>query len=196
MKTALLFVSVLLRALTSAEIVVQVKPGGKASFHCSIADSQNILKWLRGNELVYSSNPRTGMPLKGQAAIMSRSRLKNEQDLDVSGVTREDAGLFTCKVNERAEHHRLVVSSASVSPSGSLDSGSRAVLSCDVAGLVEGSVVQWRGPNGQTENSATVTLNSVTVNDSGSWKCAFSSSGKDLSETVDVKVRGAVTLFS
>uniref|UniRef100_A0A3B3ZW37 Ig-like domain-containing protein n=1 Tax=Periophthalmus magnuspinnatus TaxID=409849 RepID=A0A3B3ZW37_9GOBI len=121
--------------------------------------------------------------------MVKRSRLKHETTLEISGVTRGDAGLFTCKVGRQEEQHRLIVASASVAPPVPLVVGGSAVLRCDVDGLADGWTVQWRGPGGRSHEAATVHLSPVTEQDGGTWECAITPSGKTITD-VKIQVRG------
>ncbi|XP_020783729.2 T-cell surface glycoprotein CD4-like [Boleophthalmus pectinirostris] len=189
MKSALLFAWVLLSAQCAAETVVQTKPGGTASLKCGISDGVSVLKWLHNDQPVYTTNPRTGMPLRGKGEIVRRSRLKYERELEISQVTPADAGLFICRVKDKEEQHRLIVSAVSVAPPGPLQTGSGAVFRCDVSGRGGGSTVHWRGPDGQSYAEATVTLSHVTMKDSGSWECQITVNGKVMKESVQIQVR-------
>ncbi|XP_033837345.1 T-cell surface glycoprotein CD4-like [Periophthalmus magnuspinnatus] len=180
--------SVWLNAPCAAEIMDQTKPGGTVALTCSISDSTNTLSWFHGGKLIHSINPKNGLPLRGKAEMVKRSRLKHETTLEISGVTRGDAGLFTCKVGRQEEQHRLIVASASVAPPVPLVVGGGAVLRCDVDGLADGWTVQWRGPGGRSHEAATVHLSPVTEQDGGTWECAITPSGKTITD-VKIQVR-------
>lgn len=181
--------ALVLGALCAAENVHQTKPGLTAVLQCGFSDSSGILKWLRGTEQLHSVNLKSGPPLKGRGEIVARSRLKNEKDLEISKITAKDAGLFTCSVNGQMEEHRLVVSSASVSPSERLEVGSGAVLQCNVAGLPQGETVEWVRPGGgQRERTSRLSVTAVTQADAGTWECVFSANGKTMKETVILEV--------
>uniref|UniRef100_A0A8C6V0M1 Ig-like domain-containing protein n=1 Tax=Neogobius melanostomus TaxID=47308 RepID=A0A8C6V0M1_9GOBI len=178
--------SVLGVALCAAEIVHQTKPGKTETLNCGITGAS---KWLRGSDLLHSVHPGTGMPLRGKGEIVQRSRMKQGRNLEISRITPQDAGLFTCSGNRQEEHHRLVVSSASVSPSARLEVGSEATLQCEVSGLPQGAAVEWVRPGGgQRHRTSRLQLSSVALTDAGSWECVFSVGGKTLNETVTLQV--------
>lgn len=196
MKSAV-FVLVL-GALCAAEKVHQTKPERTEKLECGISDKRSILKWLKGDELLFNIDLKSGRKSKvsgntGIKDIVSRSRLIDDSNLQISKIDRQDAGRFTCSLNGQEEHHRLVVASVSVSPSTHLEAGSEAVLQCDVAGLPQGETVEWVSPGGGRQQTPTLTINSVTTEHAGNWECVFSAHGHSMKETVSLTVTEADT---
>lgn len=168
--------------------VIQTKPGQTKTLECGLGDGSLILKWMKGTEPLYTINLRTGVPRKGIGEIIQRSRV-NDKNLEIFRITAQDAGEFTCLVKSQMEHYRLVVASASVTPSGPLEEGSEAVLQCDVTGLPSGAAVQWVGPGGQSGSTPSLHIAAVTKEDAGLWECVFSAEGQTMKETVTLEVR-------
>lgn len=80
--------------------------------------------------------------------------------------------------------------SASTSPSGDLQLGSKAVLQCQVKGLIPEAKLEWRSPDGRPYVGSDVVLNSVAHLDAGDWKCMFSHDGVTYNDTLRIKVTG------
>lgn len=188
MKTIVLFACVL-SALCAAENVVQTKPGGTVILECGSLEPTTNFKWLREDQQLSSTNAKTGMTGYGDGDFKSRIKVKNEKNLEISNVKTGDAGRFTCRVDgTQEEFTRLVVVSVSAVPSNNLEAGSNARLQCDVAGLTQGSLVEWARPDGVRIHHPSVDLTPVALSDAGLWKCVFTADGKTMTEGLTITV--------
>ncbi|TDH11627.1 hypothetical protein EPR50_G00062780 [Perca flavescens] len=179
-----------LGALSAAGDVILTKPGQSATFKCGLDTNNRGLVWNYGNDQVISVDGRSGVTHRG-TKFNKRSVLRGTS-LVVSGVTEEDVGKYFCMADGRSKEHTLLVVSVSVSPSSELQLGTDATLQCWVKGLnPPDSPVQWNRPDGRSE-SETVQLKSVARSDAGNWECTFSHDGKKYSESLEIKVQGAV----
>lgn len=178
-----------LGALSAAGNVIRTSAGRRVTLGCGIDTFESSLEWNHGKEMIYKVSGKSGMNHNGPAAIRERSRVR-QNNLEISGVKREDAGRFTCVADEIPKYHTLLVVSVSASPPEELPPGSNVTLHCEVKGLNPDSTVQWTGPDGRPHAvSETVHLQRVAPSDAGTWVCAFSYDGQTYSENLDIKVR-------
>lgn len=178
-----------LGALSATGTVIVTKSGEKAIITCGVSSFSNKLLWYHRGNFIVENNVR-GFPRKGTVDITKRFNLKKETDLEILGVKEEDAGPFTCVVDEKSHEHTLLVVSVWASPSGDLLLGSEATLQCQVKGLDQGSTVQWKRPDGSAYGeSHTAQLRPVDRSYAGTWKCMFSFGGKEYSESLHISVK-------
>lgn len=178
-----------LGALSATGTVIVTKSGEKAMITCGEGSFSNKLLWYHRGNFIVENNVR-GFPRKGTVDITKRFNLKKETDLEILGVKEEDAGPFTCVVDEKSHEHTLLVVSVWASPSGDLLLGSEATLQCQVKGLDQGSTVQWKRPDGSAYGeSHTAQLRPVDRSYAGTWKCMFSFGGKEYSESLHISVK-------
>lgn len=178
-----------LGALSATGTVIVTKSGEKAIITCGVSSFSNKLLWYHRGNFIVENNVR-GFPRKGTVDITKRFNLKKETDLEILGVKEEDAGPFTCVVDETSHEHTLLVVSVWASPSGDLLLGSEATLQCQVKGLDQGSTVQWKRPDGSAYGeSHTAQLRPVDRSYAGTWKCMFSFGGKEYSESLHISVK-------
>ncbi|XP_067457230.1 CD4-2 molecule, tandem duplicate 2 [Thunnus thynnus] len=193
MKTIVWFVLVL-SALSAAGKVFQGKLGQRATIKCGVKPNPT-LSWHRGLELIIRLEGN-GLPLKGKSEIGKRSLLKGTS-LVIDDVKEGDAGQFTCKADRKTqEEHTLLVVSVSVSPTSELQQGSNATLNCQVKGLVPGSTVQWKEPDGSETQKHNIYLDPVQLSHNGRWVCLFPHAGETYNETLNIKVKDLATTTS
>ncbi|XP_071325225.1 CD4-2 molecule, tandem duplicate 1 [Trachinotus anak] len=189
MKT-IVWLRFLLGALSASGSVIHTKPGHSVTLECGVSTYKHSLKWYHQSQRILYVSAKTGFTNRGPAAIYTRSRVKYETKLEISGVTKEDAGEFTCDADGNMQTHTLLVVSVSVSPSKELLAGSNATLGCEVNAPEAVSTVQWKSPGGSVhEQSGKVDLNPVACSDNGTWKCMFSYKGKTYSENLNIEVK-------
>lgn len=173
----------------SAGKVIFTKVGGKAILDCGPRRFTKELVWNRENALIMSVNGKSGFVRRGTIGIVGRSKVRQETNLEISKVTEEDAGRFTCKADDTIQEHRLLVVSVSVSPSGVLQEGQEATLRCQVKDL--NPTVEWKKPNGISHTSQTVELKPVAGSDAGTWTCTVTYDGEKYSESLSIEVGGS-----
>ncbi|XP_060936744.1 T-cell surface glycoprotein CD4-like isoform X2 [Limanda limanda] len=185
-----------LGALSAAATVIHTKPGQSVTLECGVDSYSGRLTWHHKDQLIFNFDLKPGFTRKGPAAIKQRSRLKEDKNLVISDVRKDDAGAFTCEADGRRYEHTLLVVSVSARPSEELQPGSDATLQCEVTGLTSDSTVQWRGPDGGAHPGSDVKLNPVVASHAGAWQCEFSYGGETYKEKLDVKVKVPVTSTS
>ncbi|XP_053288739.1 uncharacterized protein LOC128449538 [Pleuronectes platessa] len=184
-----------LGALSDAATVIHSKPRQSVTLKCGVDSYSGSLTWKHKDEMIIQI-ARSGPPRKGPAAIKLRSRLRDDKDLVISEVRKEDAGAFTCEADGSRHDHTLLVVSVSASPSEELQPGGEVRLKCEVAGLSPDSTVQWKGPDGRAHAGPEFHLNPVAASDAGAWHCEFSHGGETYREELAVRVKEPVSSTS
>ncbi|XP_068426667.1 sialoadhesin-like [Clinocottus analis] len=188
MKTIVWF-GFVLGALHGAAKVILTHPGNKATLECGVDKYTHILEWYHGNNLLHSLSEKHAWPRKGSSNLARNSKVKSQTELEISAVTKEDAGKFICKADGKRHEHTLLVVSVRASPSAELQQGSEATLHCEVKGLDGDSRVSWTRPDGSPHSGS---LKSVTRSDAGTWHCRFTQDGGRYNQSLAVKVQGPV----
>ncbi|XP_028984820.1 CD4-2 molecule, tandem duplicate 2 isoform X2 [Betta splendens] len=168
--------------------VIYTTPQSSVTLDCGVRSFSTSLVWYHGGEMVLSIDTRNGIQRRGETDIASRARAKQDIKLEISGVTQEDAGTFTCEADGTKHEHTLAVVSVSASPTDEVELGTSVTLQCRVKGQTPGSTVQWMRPDGTTAagtESGTVELRSVASSDAGTWRCVI----KPDEHTVDLKLK-------
>lgn len=187
MKTVLWFGFALVAI--SAGKVIFTKVGQKTTLECGARRFTRQLVWNHENDLIMSVDGKSGFSLKGSIGMVQRSRVKQETSLEISGVTEQDAGKFTCKADGTNNEHTLLVVLVSVSPSSVLQEGQEATLSCQVKGVNSGPTVEWKRQDGTKHTSETVKLDNVAGADAGTWSCTVTYGGETHSESLKIEVK-------
>lgn len=84
----------------------------------------------------------------------------------------------------------LLFVSVSANPTSELEQGSEVTLQCQVKGLPPSATVKWKRPDGRDTQSGTVELKSAAPSDQGTWTCVIKVGEENVSETLDLKVKG------
>lgn len=172
---------------TDGEVVVS-KAGETVKLACGLPRGRTLEWYREGDRVVRVSN--AGMTSKGTGDLAQRRTFLRQVNLEISSVKGEDAGRFTCKVDQRSVQHLLIVITVLASPSASLQLGSNATLQCQVKGFQgSGPAVQWRRPDGSLHPGSEVAhLEPVDRSHKGAWNCTFSYDGKPYSQRLDISV--------
>uniref|UniRef100_A0A3P9CNS4 Ig-like domain-containing protein n=1 Tax=Maylandia zebra TaxID=106582 RepID=A0A3P9CNS4_9CICH len=193
--TVIVFFSVL-GALSAAGEVFFAKVGEKVTLKCGVSSYIRSLRWLHGNDLLYSVDQR-GFTRKGSAELAWRSAVK-QNNLEISSVRETDAGRFTCSADWTRHNHSLSVFSVlvSVKPSDVLELNDEATLRCEVKGQHHGCEVKWRSPNTYSlTNTSTVQLKPVKTSHNGPWECIVTCGRNTFSERLAITVQGNTQLL-
>ncbi|XP_075965035.1 T-cell surface glycoprotein CD4-like [Anarhichas minor] len=188
MKTIVWF-GFVLGALSAAGKVILTNLGQKVTLECGVDTFNDRLVWHRGDQLIHNI-PKNGFPRKGTTDIVGRSTVKRHTKLEISAVTKEDAGKFICTADGSRREHILLVVSVWATPSGELQLASDATLHCQVKGLDQDPSVQWKRPDGSPHSGS---LKSVNRSDAGTWKCMFSHDGGTYDRSLTIKVQEPAT---
>lgn len=187
MKTILWFGFALV-AISSGKVIF-TKVGQKATLECGARFTRQLV-WNRENDLIMSIDGKSGFQRKGLIGLVGRSRIKQESNLEISSVTEQDAGKFTCIADGKSHEHELLVMLVSVVPSSVLQEGQDATLHCQVKGLSPGPTVMWKKPDGTQHTSESIDLKNVASSDEGIWSCIVTYGGETHSESLNIKVKG------
>ncbi|XP_056236299.1 T-cell surface glycoprotein CD4-like [Seriola aureovittata] len=193
MKT-IVWLGFVLSALSAADEVIKTRIGQSVTLKCGPNPPKGDLSWLHGSVRIFNVNSKFGFPLKGPAAVHSRSKVKSGKDLEITGVKREDAGKFTCMADGKSVEYTLLVVSVSATSTDDFRAGGTAILQCDVNGLGKSPEVEWKRPNeSKVLKQAKVNLSSVAPSDAGTWVCTFSHKKVTYSEDLVIEVKGPST---
>ncbi|CAB1456300.1 unnamed protein product [Pleuronectes platessa] len=171
-----------LGALSDAATVIHSKPRQSVTLKCGVVSYSGSLTWKHKDEMIIQI-ARSGPPRKGPAAIKLRSRLRDDKDLVISEVRKEDAGAFTCEADGQRYDHTLLVVSVSASPSEELQPGGEVRLN-------------GRGRTDCPHAGPEFHLNPVAASDAGAWHCEFSHGGETYREELAVRVKEPVSSTS
>ncbi|XP_061675808.1 CD4-2 molecule, tandem duplicate 2 [Syngnathoides biaculeatus] len=164
--------------------------GQTVTIECGIDEFTGNLLWRHCDVLVVQIGGTPRMLHKNTKGVGSRSKVKEETNLEITQVKEGDAGQFTCLVGKKTSVHTLVVVSVSVEPAGELRQNSSAELRCSVAGLPPDAEVHWRRPGGTRRGSrGIVRLHPVEANDAGKWQCVFYHEGVKYIEEIEINVK-------
>lgn len=179
MKTTFYFVFAFLSTLCLCSVDgtnIYVNHGHKVKINCGDDVKNKDVEWTYDKSLIARIIGKSGSQHKGP--IRKPVLKPNGEALEISGVDEKDVGLYTCKVGDRKNEHRLYIVSASASPSNDLQPGTGANLECRVTGNPQPSV-EWLRPGGEkVGTSFQFQLSPVTLKDSGVWVCQLSQDGE------------------
>ncbi|XP_028984821.1 CD4-2 molecule, tandem duplicate 2 isoform X3 [Betta splendens] len=149
--------------------VIYTTAQSSVTLDCGVRSFSRSLVWYHEGEMVLSIDGRSGIQRRGETDIASRARVKWNTKLEISGVTQEDAGTFTCEADELKHEHTLTVAPATTPEP-------------------EPGVTTAAG----TE-SKTVELQPVPSSDAGTWKFIINPGGAVINVKLAVEVLGAVS---
>ncbi|XP_008293847.1 CD4-2 molecule, tandem duplicate 1 [Stegastes partitus] len=184
---AILWFGFVLVALSAGDIIF-TKVGQTVTLDCGVSAFRRQLSWSHSQSgSIYDDTGRT-VPRKGLSKIAKRSKVRT-MNLEISGVTEDDAGKLTCTADGNRHEHTLLVVSASVSPSAVVQRGQEATLECRIKYLNPGPTVSWKRPNGSPYGeSPTVHLKAVADSDIGTWQYTITYSRKNFTGYLDIKL--------
>ncbi|XP_034030404.1 carcinoembryonic antigen-related cell adhesion molecule 1-like [Thalassophryne amazonica] len=195
---------------------VFVEAGSQAVLPCQchpLSSFAPLILWKKANKGTVWRKEPSGLQYWGYRWMQNKKRIqcphtKFEQgdcSLEISNVTEEDGGVYSCRVEDRASLSEksvtLRVIKASVLPSVPI-LGNNVVIQCNVTPWPNGTTVRWTFNNRpfvprpelthRTDTAKTIIKEKATPALTGDWTCVVEYEGREGRAKASLSVKGII----